>query len=221
MRRIESGAMARASQPYRRTSNHALATLFLALALVGCSPKATDIAKPSRALGIVLAEEAIRAAGARKSIAIISPDKNWGLVSTVEEEFRANLEKHGVAVATTKMVDPGDPMRSGPIGLKAADFVEVIERFPDVGTIVSFAGAPCLSPGQEPKPGHPPVLVIATAMMGTTPGIPGNRSQLGRLLEARVIQIAIIDVSEPQAIGKADATHELFAQHYRILRAPE
>jgi hypothetical protein len=197
--------------------------LGVVVALAGCSPKLPEIAEPSRALGTVLAEETIRAAGPRKQVAIISPDKNWGLVSPVEEEFKAVLKKQGFTILTSKAVDPGDPMRSGPVGLKAADFLEVLAQFPDAGAVVSFAGAPLLKPGQGPTPEHPPVLVVATAMMGTTPGIPGDRLQLARLLEAKVIQLAVVDVSEPPppSAGKSDALHKLFAEHYRILRQPE
>jgi hypothetical protein len=195
----------------------------VALAFSSCSPKAPDVVQPGRALGAVLAEETVQIAGPKKQIAIITPDANWGPVSQVEEEFRAVLTKRGLAIATTRKVDPGDPMRSGPIGLKGPDFLNVLEQFPDVGAVVSFAGAPLLKPGDSVKPEHPPVLVIATAMMGTTPGIPGDRLQLARLLEAKVIRLAVVDASEPTAppAGKSDATHQLFAEHYRILRQPE
>ena len=195
----------------------------LVLAFISCSPKAPDIVQPGRALGVVLAEETARAAAPKKQIAIISPDANWGDMSPVEQEFKAALKKQGLTIATAKAVDPGDPMRSGPIGLKAADFLNVLDQFPDVGAVVSFAGAPLLKPGDSLKPEHPPVLVVATAMMGTTPGIPGDRLQLARLLESKVIRLAVVDASEPAAptAGKPDATHDLFAQHYKILRQPE
>jgi len=46
---------------------------------------------------------------------------------------------------------------------------------------------------------------------------------LARLLEARVIQLAIIDGGDPSAkpAAKADPTRELFAQNYRILCRPD
>jgi hypothetical protein len=72
-------------------------------------------------------------------------------------------------------------------------------------------------------PGHPPVLVVATASLGNKIGVHTDPLLLARLLEAKIIQLAIIDGTEPAALaaGKPDARRELFAQHYRILRRPE
>jgi hypothetical protein len=42
---------------------------------------------------------------------------------------------------------------------------------------------------------------------------------LGSLLEAKLIQLAIIDGNDPTA--KSDPHRALFAQHYRILRPTE
>jgi len=91
--------------------------------------------------------------------------------------------------------------------------------------VVSFAGAPLLKPGDAAplRPGpHPPVLVVATMTLGTVPGVASDRTLLANLLEARIIQLAIIDGADPGALeaGKGDATHELFARNYRILRPP-
>jgi hypothetical protein len=198
--------------------------LVLVIALCACKPKAPPTQlEASQALASVLAEEAVKAAGQKRQIVIISPGSVWGSASTVETAFTLALKNRALSVAATKTVDVGDPMRSGPIGLKAADFLSVLEQFPDVGAVVSFAGAPLLKPGDSLKPEHPPVLVVATAMMGTTPGIPGDRLQLARLLESKVIRLAVVDASEPAppSAGKTDATHDLFAQHYQILRQPE
>lgn len=197
----------------------------LALALAACSPKQTQaLLAPIETLGPVLAEESARAAGTKKSVAIISYDPSWGPPSSVEESFKAALKKQGVSVVATKSANLGDPMRSGEVGLKAADFFAALEQFSDAGAVVSFAGAPLLKPGETArlKPDHPPVLVLAAAALGNVPGVPGDRTQLGRLLDAKVIQLAIVDGADPAAPkGGADATHELFTQHYRILRRPD
>jgi hypothetical protein len=92
--------------------------------------------------------------------------------------------------------------------------------------VVSFAGAPLLKPGDAARlsPGqHPPVLVVATMTLGTVPGIVSDRLLLANLLEARIIQLAIVDGVDPGAptVGKGDATHELFVRNYRILRPPD
>ena len=69
---------------------------------------------------------------------------------------------------------------------------------------------------------HPPVLIIATAMLGDKMGIRGDPLQLAYLLDAQVIQLAIVDGSDPAAntSGKQDSAREVFAQHYHILRKP-
>ena len=60
-------------------------------------------------------------------------------------------------------------------------------------------------------------------MLGNKIGVRGDHVQLARLLEARVIQLAIIDGASPAAnpAAKPDATRELFARNYRILRRPD
>jgi hypothetical protein len=134
------------------------------------------------------------------------------------------MKKHGFSVLTAKSANLGDPMRSRP-GLKAADFFEALEKSADAGAVVSFAGAPLLRDGDAARLGpgkHPPVLVLATMTLGTVPGVASDRLLLANLLEARIIQLAIVDGADPDAPkgGKGDATQELFARNYRILRPP-
>jgi len=196
----------------------------LTLAFDACTPKQTKaLQAPTETLGPVLAEETVRAAGTKKSVAIISYDPGWGPPSSVEESFKAALKKQGISVVATKPANLGDPMRSGDVGLKSADFFSALEQSADVGAVVSFAGAPLFRAGETARlnPDHPPVLVLATATLGNVPGVSGDRMQLGRLLDAKVIQLAIVDGADPAAPkGGADATHEVFARHYRILRRP-
>src|SRR5436309_2667678 len=62
------------------------AALLLIFLLAACARKETaDLLQPSQALGTVLAEEAARAAGPKKTVALITPDPSWGPASTVEE----------------------------------------------------------------------------------------------------------------------------------------
>jgi hypothetical protein len=195
------------------------------LLLLSCTPKETKaLLGPSEALGTVLAEEAARIAGARKQVAIISPDANWGAASATEEAFKNALKKQGFTIVTAKAANLGDPMRRAQLGLKAGDFLDALDKSADAGAIVSFAGAPVLGPGDAArvKSGHPPVLVVATASLGNVPGIWGDPVQLAGLLEAKTIDLVIIDGADPAVppTGKSDATHALFAQNYSILRRP-
>ena len=209
------------TNPLRMASALAAGLAFLA----SCTPKETQVLmQSSEALGAVLAEETVRVAGAKKRVAIISP-ANWGPTSTAEGAFTAALKKQGFLPFTVKSADLGDPMRRGQVGLKSADFFEALQNAADAGAVVAFAGAPLLGPGDAARrsSGHPPVLVVATATLGKVRGVWANPEQLGRLLDARIIELAIIDGSPESAApspGKADATHQTFAQNYRILRSP-
>ena len=208
-----------------RTNLYVLLPAAWLMLFLSCTPKETKVLLgPSEALGTVLAEEATRAAGAKKQVAVISPDANWGAVSTAEESFKNALKKQGITVVTAKAANLGNPLRRGQVGLRAGDFFDVLDKSADAGAIVSFAGAPILSAGDATRvqPGHPPVLVVATASLGNVPGIWGDPVQLAGLLEAKAIDLAIIDGADPsgQPSGKADAAHALFAQNYRILRRP-
>ena len=200
--------------------------LALLLFLVpACKPKEVrTLLGPSQALSSVLAEEAARVAGAKKQVALITADTSWGPPSTVEEALKRALKKHGLTVVTAKAANLGNPMFSGAIGLKAADFFEALEKSAGTGVVISLVGAPLLSPGDAARlsPNHPPVLVVATAMLGDKMGVRSDPLQVARLLEGQVIQMAIIDGADPAANApdKPDPARELFAQNYRILRQP-
>ncbi|PWU17625.1 MAG: hypothetical protein C5B50_10925 [Verrucomicrobia bacterium] len=197
------------------------------LGLASCTPNETQtLLEPSRAIGIVAAEEAARLAGARKQVALILPDASWGPASSVEEALRAGLKKQGCSIVVAKSADLGDPMRRGQVGLKSADFFEALDKAVGAGAVVSLAGAPLLRQDEATRlrPDHPPVLVVATASLGNLIGVTGDPSRLTGLLEARIIQLAIVDGAAESATppsGKADATHQLFSQHYHILRGAE
>jgi hypothetical protein len=207
-----------------------IANLGLALLLIlgcpACKPKELQaLLEPSQALSSVLAEEAVRLAGTKKQVALITPDASWGPPSILEDYLKGALKKRGLTVVTAKAAAVGNPMLSGEIGLKANDFVEALEKSAGAGAIISLAGAPLLKPGDEARVSldHPPVLVVATAMQGTKMGLRCDPVKLAGLLEAKVIQLAIIDGADPAVnpIGKRDSTHELFSQNYRILRRPD
>jgi hypothetical protein len=115
-------------------------------------------------------------------------------------------------------------MFSGVIGLKAVDFFEALEKSAGTGAVISLVGGPLLTPEDTARlsPNHPPVLVVATAMLGDKMGVRSDPLELARLLDAQVIEIAIIDGADPaaNAPGKPDPARELFAKNYRILRRP-
>ena len=208
-----------------RTKRYLLIGAAGLMLLLSCKPSETQVLLgPSEALGTVLAEEATRMAGDRKQLAVISPDATWGAVSTVEESFKKALKKQGVTIVTAVAADLGNPLRRGQVGLKADDFFDALNKSADAGAIVSFAGPPLLGPGDAARvpAGHPPVLVVATASLGNVPGVWGDPARLAPLLEAKTIDLVIIDGADPAAppAGKSDAAHALFSQNYSILRRP-
>ncbi len=200
--------------------------MMLSFCVASCTPKKTEaLLRPVQALGTVLAEEAVRAAGTNKTIALILPVTRWGPASTLETALKAALQARGALVVVAKTAYLGDPMSRSRVGLQADDFLDAMRSAADAGAIVSIAGAPLLTPDDTTslKPGHSPILVVATASLGDEPGLPGNRARLKSLLEAKVIQIAIIDGGEDggPSTGRTDATHALFGENYRILRQPD
>jgi hypothetical protein len=213
----------------RRHSERGIKIGSLGLALLcllpACKPKEIQaLLGPSQALTSVLAEEAARVAGSKKQVALITHDASWGPPSTAEEDLKRALKKQGLTVVTAKAANLGNPMLSGTIGLKAADFFEALEKSAGSGAVISLVGAPLLTPDdmKRPIPDHPPVLVVATAMLGDKMGVRGEPLALARLLDSHLIQMAIIDGADPtaNAVGKPNPTRELFAQNYQILRQP-
>ena len=193
--------------------------------LCSCARNETSVLlQPNETLGVVLAEETARIAGTKKQVAVISPDANWGPASTAEEAFKSALKKQGLSIVADKAVNLGDPMRRERVGLKAGDFSDLLAKSADVGAIVSFVGAPILSPtdtSRVPRE-HPPVLVVATASLGNVQGVWTEPADLARLLESKIIQLAIIDgASESASPPNSDAARQQFAQHFRILRRPD
>jgi len=211
---------------YRLRLFTGLVGLGLALFLPACKPKELQaLLKPSQALASVVAEETLHLAGPKKQIALITYDASWGPASAAEEALRDALKKHGATVFTAKAASLGNPMTSGQVGLKAADFFEALEKSTGAGAVISLVGAPLLKEGDttQVRPDHPPVIVIATASLGDKMGVHGDPEQLAGLLEAKIIQLAVIDAANPasQAAAQADPARELFNQHYAILRRPD
>jgi hypothetical protein len=191
---------------------------------VSCTPAETKrLLEPSQALGLVLAEEAVHAAGSGKQIVLILPQ--WGATATAAESLKAALKQRGIAIAATVSADVGDPMRSGLQGLKSEDFFAALEKAGASGVVISLAGAPMLKPGDQNRLStpHPSVIIVGTASLGNVMGVPSNPEQLAILLDAGAVQIAIADGADSttQTSGKADSIHQTFAQNYRILRKRE
>ncbi len=197
--------------------------LFLTLlAVFGCGPDQTKaLLQAPQALGVILAEETARAAGTNHTVGVITPDSSWGPVSAAETSFREAMGKMGYSVTTAKAANLGNPISFG-AGLDGAEFLEALEEARGAGAVVCFGGAPLLSPSEADRvsAGHPPVLVVATMALGSVPGIASDRLVLTNLLASKIIQAAFIDGADASASmpANSDATHDLFARSYRIVR---
>ena len=193
------------------------------LLLVSCGRNEDDtMLGPSRALGVVLAGETALAAGTKKQVVLILP--RWGANSTAAESFKAELRKRDLIVASTLLAEVGDPMGRSAPGMKAEDFFDALEKGAGAGAIVSLAGAPLLDASDMARmnSNQTPVLVVASRSLGNVVGVPADGNYLAGLVDARVVQLAIVDGnSEPSAApaGKTDATQQLFFQHYYIFRS--
>ena len=193
----------------------------LIFAFAACKPKEVNqLSDAASALRTVFAAETAKLAGATKQIVMIVPKVVPGATANLGDEFKSAFQKEGLSVVEIKAVDLGNPMRYAEYGLKVADLIEAIEKHPQAGAIVSLVGLPKINhPGQVPAI-HPPILVVATAQIGMSPGVPANPSVLMQMLDAKIIQVAIVDGSGTPT-GKGDKASQLFNQHYQILRASQ
>ena len=198
------------------------------LALVSCERKEDKILQePSQALGTVLGDETVQAAGGKKTVVLILPQ--WAANSTAAESFKSALKKQGLTVAFSILADVGSPMGRNGVGLKSADFFVALEKGEGAGAIVSLAGPPLLNAQDMTRlnPNHPPILLVATQSLGYGPdgsilGVPADQNYLSGLLDAKIVQLAIVDSgdhSNAEPSGNLDAAHQSFFQHYSILRS--
>jgi hypothetical protein len=191
----------------------------LLLAFTACKPKAVDeLSDSGTALKKVLAIETAQIAHAKKQIVLIVPNAAQGPAASLSGDFKSALEKQDLSVQL-RPVDLGDPMHYNDFGLKAADFLDVLEKSSGVGVIVSLVGAPLLRVNDLNKlpAERPAVLVVATRQIGLAPGIPTNPTVLEQMLAAKIIHLAIVDGTGSS--GKPDEPYKVFDQHFRILRS--
>ncbi len=189
----------------------------LVLAFAACKPNGAIDGSDS--LQTVLALETAQAASANKQVVLIASNAVQGPGATVRKEFKVALEKQGLSVVEIKQADLGDPMRYDEFGLKATDFLEVMRKHSGVGAIISLVGAPLLRVNDfsSLQSTHPPVLVVATRQIGFAPGVPANPGVLEQMLNAKIIQVAIVEGAGTS--GKSDKAYKTFDQNYRIFRA--
>src|SRR5208337_801339 len=109
--------------------------------------------------------------------------------------FKAALARQGFSAFSAKSAYLGNSLGRGGVGLQPDDFFEAVQEAADAGAIVSFAGAPLLGPDDAARlsPNHPPILIVATTTLGDQNGVPAKAERLAGLLEAKIIQAAIVN----------------------------
>lgn len=187
-----------------------------------CKPsREQTLLEPSQALGKVLAEEAVLVTGVKKQVVLIVRAGPAAGESPTEETLRSALKKSGITIVTVK-ADAGNPMMMKGQGLTATDFFGALDKSAGSGAVISLVGAPLLAPGDVVRLGseHPPIMIVATSMLGNRIGVRNDPALLAQLLQSKTIQLAIIDGPDLaiQATGTKDSAHETFAQNYHILR---
>jgi hypothetical protein len=188
------------------------------LAFNACKPKAVnELSDSGAALKKVLATETAQAAHASKQVVLIVPNAQ-GSAASLGPDFKAALEKKGLSVQL-RPVDLGDPMHYNDFGLKAADFLDVLQKYSGAGAIVSLVGAPLLRSSDLGKipAGGPPVLVVATRQIGLAAGVPTSPAVLEQMVAAKIIHLAILDGTGSS--GKPGDDYKVFDKNFRILRS--
>ena len=116
------------------------------LLFLSCAPKETQVLLgPSAALGTVLADEAARVAGAKKQVAIISPDASWGAVSATEEAFRNAMKKLGFTTVTAKAANLASGEMMATCFLARATRVGFVRQRPPAPAPRSLPAGPAFS----------------------------------------------------------------------------
>lgn len=198
-------------------------TLFRAVCLLlltfnACKPKAVnELSDSGTALKTVLAIETAQVAHINKQVVLIVPNATQGPAASLADNFKIALEEKGLSVQL-RPVDLGDPMRYNEFGLKAVDFLDVLQKHSGAGVIVSLVGAPLLQKNDLNKmpAAGPAVVVVATRQIGLAAGVPTNPALLEQLLTAKIIHLAVADGTGSS--GKQDDVYKSFDQNFRILR---
>ena len=171
----------------------------------------------SEALGQRAGEEVARLVGNKGQVAVLSLEIAPGQAPTFVaqmERFARTLKKHGVTIGATKLMPGGLTSLVLGTALPAKAYMELIERAPNAGAIVSFVGPPNLSPGelQKLQAAHPPLVVVDTFGVLKGPALPA-------MLEAKAVALAFVPLNSVEAAREKQQAN-LFDRYYRILRPP-
>ncbi len=143
--------------------------------------------EPHLALGQLMAEETSKLLGGGGQVVVVTmyPPQGGSAVEANLNAFKKTLSGQGkVAVTAVETVVQPDAVEMAPMeGVPSSLFFRILEKYPNVSAIVSFAGAPLLSDEEITKMGEkiPKVIVFSSDGAG-----------LKKCFEEKVVQAAII-----------------------------
>ena len=211
-----SGARAKPSQPPSRRVRGIFAGLAIiaAWAVIYFSlyplPPPLDRG-PHRALGQVLAQEALKLRQPGGRVFLITRDTTMFKSPAFEaqaEGFRQTLKKARVEIAATRL-QKVDPLRV--LGVPPGDYLDLLSKTNDKDVIVSLLGPPVLEAGQIAKLDSNRARVLAVCS-GAMP----RQIDLKRLFDEQLLHAAVISRSEPAASPAPGPTGE-FDRFFKLI----
>jgi len=179
-----------------------------ALAFVAVTDFPPSIDKPfHRDVGQAIAREALRYLKPTGSLVVLVRDTSefpHPEADALLEGFRGALGTSGREIDSVRSLQL-DPLR--PLAVPPGDFYELLRTTRAGGVIVSFMGPPELTPEQRAQ--LPPAKAEVVAFC---PGNIPRRSNLRELLEAGLVQAAVVDRPGARARSKT------FDEAYRVVR---
>src|SRR5262245_38882956 len=130
--------------------------------LTQCAGPGKSSLRPHVALGQVLAEETSKLLANKGRLVIVCGDVRQSETLKAEvESFTKSIHKQaGLSVVATEVVKP-DPKRKN---MASRQYLDLLEQYPNVDVIVSFAGTPRLEDAQISKlgPKFPKLVAVST-----------------------------------------------------------
>ncbi len=171
--------------------------------------------KPYLAIGQVMAEETSKLLNNQGEIVVIAMDTKQFKMPTVEAQlktFQETLRKQGsVKVLAIEPLSMSNMGIIGPeMGMPAATFLPIAEKYPNAAAFVSFVGAPALQEEDLARLGERRPKIIAFCSFGM-----GLKS----LFERQIIHVAIVPHLEARGdqSKKPDTLRDWFNQYYKVV----
>jgi hypothetical protein len=169
-------------------------------------------ARPHRALGEALAEQAAKAVGEGGRIILIAPDTSAFKYPAVELQLKAfhkALRKMKLSIGATNLIK-FDPIRLARV---PPEFTELLRKQSETDVVVSWLGP--LSPAAEQKVRLPEKHARVVALCSG--GMP-RQINLKAFFEEGLLDVAIISrVNLPRALPQSDNLHEWFSHFFEIV----